>query len=158
MPSTTTTVWPRGSGAWFCAAIVLFQGAMAWPVRAEGRAGDPVAPAGAEVAPALRTYRAKAGESLDHVIRQTMPESPLKIELLRKAFVDLNGKAFTGGNAAKLRANVTLQVPDTQRLTRSVLAAQAEGHPASHAAEEPPYRSGPTSGVTQEGRRWVRYP
>ena len=158
MKSINTTVPSHPSWFWPCAASVLLLGAIALPARAAGAQASPAVTANTENAQAVRSYRTKAGESLDQVIKQTMPESPLRIELLRKAFVDLNGHAFVGGKASKMRSKVTLQVPDAQRLARAVLGSVVEAKVSDPAAEDASNRSGPTSGVTQEGRRWVRYP
>ena len=158
MKSINTAVLHHPYCFWPCAASVLLLGATALSARAEGAPASPATTANTERAHAVRTYRPKAGESLDHVIKQTMPDSPLRIELLRKAFVDLNSQAFVGGNASKMRAKVTLQVPDSQHLTRAVLGHQVEAKVSDPAAEDASNRSGSTSGVTQEGRRWVRYP
>lgn len=98
-----------------------------------------------------RTYTPQAGESLDSVIRKTMVDSPLKIELLRQAYLNLNPQAFVAGNVGRLRAGVALRVPDHDQLMRATLAPQAKDTDAS------PSRSGPQSGAN-ERRDWVRYP
>jgi Tfp pilus assembly protein FimV len=158
MKTINTAVFPHPYWFWPCAATVLLLGAIALPARAAGAQASQAVPANSESAQAVRSYRPKAGESLDHVIKQTMPESPLRMELLRKAFVDLNSHAFVGGNASKMRSKVTLQVPDAQRLARAVLGSVIEARVSDPAADDATNRSGPTSGATQEGRRWVRYP
>ncbi|MEI7537751.1 MAG: hypothetical protein WCJ76_11085 [Comamonadaceae bacterium] len=158
MKTINTPVFPYAYWFWTWAASVLLLGAIALPARAEGAQASPAAAANPESAQAVRSYRPKAGESLDHVIKQTMPESPLRIELLRKAFVELNSQAFVGGNASRMRSKVTLQVPDSKRLARAVLGPLVEVKVSDPAAEDASNRSGPTSSVTQEGRRWVRYP
>ena len=158
MKSINTAVLHHPYWFWPCAASVLLLGAIALPARAAGAQASQSATANTESAQAVRSYRPKAGESLDHVIKQTMPESPLRMELLRKAFVDLNSHAFVGGNASKMRSKVTLQVPDARRLARAVLGSVIEARVSDPAADDATNRSGPTSGATQEGRRWVRYP
>ena len=58
------------------------------------------APASADltVPKLLRTYTTKAGDKLDRIIQKTMADSPLKIELLRQAFMELNPQAFPSGS------------------------------------------------------------
>jgi Tfp pilus assembly protein FimV len=77
-----------------------------------------------------------------------MADSPLRMELLRKAFIQLNPQAFPGGQASRLRADQVLQVPDAMQLLRAVAMPLLEVTEASRAA--------PVS--AQEQRRWVRFP
>lgn len=100
------------------------------------------------VAASTQTYTVKRGETLDKIIQKTMADSPLRIELLRKAFIELNPQAFPGGQASRMRADQLLQVPDALQLLRAVAMPLQEVTEASHAA--------PVS--AQEQRRWVRFP
>lgn len=100
------------------------------------------------VAASTRTYTVKRGETLDKIIQKTMADSPLRIELLRKAFIQLNPQAFPGGQASRLRADQLLQVPDAMQLLRAVAMPLLDVAEASRAA--------PVS--AQEQRRWVRFP
>jgi Tfp pilus assembly protein FimV len=95
-----------------------------------------------------QTYTVKRGETLDKIIQKTMADSPLRIELLRKAFIQLNPQAFPGGQASRMRADQLLQVPDALQLLRAVAMPQLEITETSRAA--------PVS--AQEQRRWVRFP
>ena len=100
----------------------------------------------------LRSYTTKAGDRLDRIIQSTMPDSPLKIEVLRKAFIDLNPRAFPAGTASRMRNGVILQIPDAPKLLASIAA------PASQELVSNKTISGPMSGDFEERRRWVRYP
>ena len=100
------------------------------------------------VAASTQTYTVKRGETLDKIIQKTMADSPLRMELLRKAFIQLNPQAFPGGQASRLRADQVLQVPDAMQLLRAVAMPLLEVTEASRAA--------PVS--AQEQRRWVRFP
>ncbi len=135
------------------ASVVLLV-SLALPARAD----DPAASPSATPAKPLRTYTPKAGESLDRVIKQTMAGSPLSADVLRKAFVDLNPHAFVAGNASKMRAKVSLKVPDSQGLIQAVLAPHIQASLVAAAADEAKNMSGSTSGVSDERRHWVRYP
>ncbi len=134
----------------FCAISILLFASLGLPARADGPVAAP--------SKLLRTYTPKAGENLDRVIKQTMADSPLRIELLRKAFVDLNGHAFVAGNASKMRANVTLQVPDSKLMMLAALGPQVQANLVPPTIDDTKSRSGSTSGVTDERRDWIRFP
>lgn len=89
---------------------------------------------------APQTYNVRTGDTLDQVIRQTMGSSPLKVELLRQAFIDQNPKAFTRTSPRYLMAGAVLNVPNHEELLRQHLNANK-----------------PTSWV-DERKNWVRYP
>ena len=57
------------------------------------------------------------GEYLDLIIEKTLPESPIREDLLRKAFVRLNPNAFGGnGNPNYLFARQKLKIPSVEDL------------------------------------------
>ena len=59
----------------------------------------------------------KEGEYLDLIIEKTLPNSPIKPDLLRKAFVKINPTAFGGrGNPNYLFAKKTLKIPSVEDL------------------------------------------
>lgn len=99
-----------------------------------------------------RSYTVQRGDTLDRVIKLTMPDSPLKIELLRKAFVDGNPQAFISGNVSRLRSGAVLQVPDHSKLLRSTLLPVLEGTEAAALGGE-----GRVSNAGDQ-RSWVRFP
>lgn len=128
----------------------LFGGLAVSPltVRAES------APVSASQTPLVpqKSYTTKAGDRLDRIIQAAMPDSPLKIEVLRKAFIDLNPLAFPDGSASRMRKGVVLQIPDAPKLLASIAA------PAPQELAANKKISGPMSGDFEERRRWVRYP
>jgi Tfp pilus assembly protein FimV len=87
------------------------------------------------------TYRVKPGDSLDKVIRQTMGESPLKVELLRKAYIQQNPQAFVKTSPPVLRSGVVLAVPNHDDLLRQYL------RPRDGMLSDP-----------NDRKNWVRYP
>jgi hypothetical protein len=103
-------------------------------------------------APAVHTYQPKPKETLDQVIEHTLAGSPLKIELLRQAFVAQNPQAFAPGKPPKLRKGVTLTVPDHDELLRVHLGARA----TPVADPSLPARAAPST--VEERRRWVQFP
>ena len=94
-----------------------------------------------EAAVGASTYRVKPGDTLDKVIRQTMGESPLKVELLRKAFIQQNPQAFVKTAPPVLRAGATLSIPNHDDLLRQYL------RPRDGVVYDP-----------SERKNWVRYP
>lgn len=120
-----------------------------FPPNLAPKAAAPVAPVRPAVVASGRTYKVLRGDSLDKVIQKTMAESPLRVELLRNAFIELNPQAFPGGQASRMRTAETLNVPDAVQLLRAVATPLMETEDASRAAA-------PASAEQQ--RRWVRFP
>jgi hypothetical protein len=79
-----------------------------------------------------------------------MADSPLRIELLRQAYVESNPGAFLQGKAPQLRKNVALTVPNHEQLLKRFLPPV----PIVDVAQQQP-ASGSSS---EERRRWVQYP
>ena len=114
-----------------------------------------VAPATAGTPNPMRTYIPRTGESLDQIISKTMPDSPLKIDLLRQAFVRANPQAFMayrGGNAKPkgLPKGATLIVPDHNQLLKTVLS-NAGVNPVED-------NHSPVTSSAEQRKAWVRYP
>lgn len=116
------------------------------------RAAEPTPPAIGQQAVAGQTYNVVRGDTLDRIIQTTLRNSPLKIELLRKAFVDLNPQAFVSGNVSRLRAGVVLQVPDHAQLLRSTVLPLLTDTDAALVTGEA------RSSNASERRRWIRFP
>lgn len=108
----------------------------------------------AQAAPA-GSYQVVSGDTLDKVIRKTMPESPLRIEILRNAFVQQNPQAFTKSPPRALMAGVVLNVPNHDDLLRSYMV------PGQSAGNSGVGRGGGYSTADMnmnERKNWVRYP
>lgn len=99
------------------------------------------------------TTTVQRGETLDRVIRRTLPHVPLQLDFLRKAFVSLNPQAFPTGSVHLMRAGSTLQVP-SMAVLRQMLVQQ---NPAT-AAFFAPDPSAPGHHSAHDTRRWVRFP
>ena len=128
--------------------------ALAPLARAAGEVAPPK-PASNMATPAAKTYKPKAGETLDQVIAKTMGSSPLSLTILRQAFIDQNPQAVVAGKPPKLptlRKGATLNLPDHDLLLRGVLASvtpvAAPGETAPRAAQSTP----------EERKRWVQFP
>jgi Tfp pilus assembly protein FimV len=112
-------------------------------------------PAANMATPTAKTYKPKAGETLDQVIAKTMGSSPLSMRILRQAFIDQNPQAIVAGKPGKLptlRKGATLNLPDHDLLLRGVLASvtpmAAPSETAPRAAQSTP----------EERKRWVQFP
>ena len=125
-------------------------------------AAAPAAPAAASkthsapalAAPALPpgSYKPKQGESLDAVITKTLGDSPLKLAVLRAAFIQQNPAAFVEGKAPLLRKGAVLMVPDHNALLLSLMPPTPA--PAPLAAMESQAAPSPDD----DRKRWVKYP
>jgi len=101
-----------------------------------------------------RSYTVMRGDTLDRVIQKTLSGSPLKIELLRKAYLELNPQAFIAADMTRLRAGALLQVPDHAQLLRSTILPMLDGAEAAAASGDGRY----TNANASERRSWVRFP
>jgi Tfp pilus assembly protein FimV len=95
------------------------------------------------------TYTPKSSDTLDKIIGLTLKDSPLRIEILRQAFISQNPTAFTGGKTLKVTKGLVLSVPDHDQLLLDTVGEKVQAiatirHEASTNAEE--------------RKRWVRYP
>jgi Tfp pilus assembly protein FimV len=118
-------------------------------------AGDAAA---VEAAPKpAATYTPRNGETLDHVIQVTMPDSPLKMDLLRRAFISQNPQAFVTPitTPPRMKKGAVLSVPDHKKLLLSVAAPLTVEADADPAATQ---RSPAAVSSAEERKRWVRYP
>ena len=130
----------------------LLSGLSAHASAAENPANNPAALAPPEPAPLARTYLPQPSETLDQVIARTLPASPLKIELLRQAYLAHNPQAIAPGKVPKLRKAMPLTVPDHEALLRQYLGSPA---PLPEASTAPaPF----TPSSSEERRRWVQFP
>ena len=116
------------------------------------------------------SYKPRPGQSLDQVITQTMRDSPLKLAVLRQAFIRQNPAAFEAGKTPRLRKGAVLIVPDHAALLLSLMppslaAAAPMAMPvaapmaASVAAPVDVESASPlTQAAGDDRRQWVRYP
>lgn len=105
--------------------------------------------------PAPRTYQVVSGDTLDQVIRKTMPNSPLRADILRNAFIQQNPQAFTKSPPRSLMAGVVLNVPNHDDLLRSYMV------PGNSPGNSGVNRGGGYSTADMnmnERKNWVRFP
>ena len=106
--------------------------------------------------PAPRTtYQVVSGDTLDKVSKKTMPDSPLRIDILRNAFVQQNPQAFTKSPPRALMAGAVLNVPKHDDLLRSYMV------PGNAPGNSGTLRGGGYSTADMnmnERKNWVRFP
>jgi len=113
--------------------------------------------AAGEAAPAAAkpaaTYTPRAGETLDHVIHVTMPDSPLKMDLLRRAFITQNPQAFLNPATTppRIKKGAVLTVPDHQKLLQAIVGPLITEPDLDNRAAAP-------VSSAEDRKRWVRYP
>ena len=134
----------------YAAACLLL--ALPTPGHAASSASNPAPEAAPAPAPVPRSYQPKRSETLDQVIAKTLPGSPLKIELLRQAFIAQNPQAIVPGKVPKPRKGMLLLVPDHGELLRTYLGSR---EPAPELAP-PVARFVPST--PEERKRWVQFP
>lgn len=146
----------------FACVCLVFFGVVMSAFAAEKNSAMPTAPS-APSAPATTkvttpstpvitipgTYTPKSSDTLDKIIALTLKDSPLRIEILRQAFINQNPKAFTGGKTLKVTKGLVLSVPDHDQLLLDTVGDKVQAiatirYEASTNAEE--------------RKRWVRYP
>lgn len=77
-------------------------------------------------------YKVQAKDTLDSVIKKTLPTTPFSSEILREAFMKTNPQVFPEGRPQRLRAGQTLRIPDAAML-RLVVLGEVSGKADSHA-------------------------
>jgi Tfp pilus assembly protein FimV len=82
-----------------------------------------------------------------------MPDSPLKMDLLRRAFISQNPQAFVTPltTPPRMKKGAVLTVPDHQKLLQATVAplvAEPEGDGRAPAS----------ASSADDRKRWVRYP
>lgn len=97
-------------------------------------------------------YTTKAGDNIERLMQNAMPNSPLSPAVLRKSLADLNPKTVTGKAGQKFKTGTAITLPDHGQLVRSQL------EPFAAASHDTPARSGYSTGDASSRRNWIRYP
>jgi Tfp pilus assembly protein FimV len=114
---------------WLCGVVIA---APVWALAAASPTSTPPSTPSTP-SPLRSTYQVVAGDTLDKVIHKVMPDSPLRAEILRNAFVQQNPQAFTKSAPRALIPGAVLRVPSHDALLRNYL-------------------------VVNEHKNWVRFP
>jgi Tfp pilus assembly protein FimV len=102
------------------------------------------------------TVTVQRGETLDRLIRRTLPDVPLHPDFLRKAFVSLNPQVFPSGSPNQMRAGASLKVPSLPALRQMMLTQYPGAAPLLQGA--PSQTEHKAAIDPNDQRRWVRYP
>jgi Tfp pilus assembly protein FimV len=102
------------------------------------------------------TVTVQRGETLDRLIRRTLPDVPLHPDFLRKAFVSLNPQVFPSGSPNRMLAGARMQVPSMAALRQMMLSQ----HPSSAALlQGGDARANHAGSIDPSDQRsWVRFP
>lgn len=79
-------------------------------------------------------YKVQAKDTLDSVIKKTLPTTPFSLEILREAFIKANPQVFPEGRSQRLRAGQSVRIPDAAML-RLVVLGEVGGKADSHASD-----------------------
>ena len=107
---------------------------------------EPAAPA------STTTYTTKAGDTVERVLKNTMADSPLNPQVLRKALADANPNVVNGKAGQKFKTGTAIVLPEHSAVVRNTL----EAHMAP--GTEGFTRSGTSASDPGSRRHWVRYP
>jgi Tfp pilus assembly protein FimV len=102
--------------------------------------------------PALAIYTTQAGDTVERVLKNAMPDSPLNPSLLRKALVDANPNVVSGKVGQKFKTGTVIHVPEHAALVRSTLETYAP------LGTESAPRNGFSASDPASRRHWIRYP
>jgi Tfp pilus assembly protein FimV len=103
-------------------------------------------------APHAATYTTKAGDSIERLLHNAMPSSPLNPALLRKALADQNPQTVNGKPGQKFKTGTVIHLPDHGQLVRNSL------EPFASQSQDSTTRNGYSAGDPSSRRNWIRYP
>ena len=114
------------------------------------------------------TYTAKKSITLDGLMKEVYPNSPLHASILSKALVSANPKLLNGKTNQNIQRNATLNIPNQTQLIVQTLSPyapppppQAPAPPIAFAPPPPPAeanQNGSQSSDPSSRRLWVRFP
>jgi Tfp pilus assembly protein FimV len=88
---------------------------------------------------------------VDKLIQKFYANSPLSVNVLRKALVDANPKVITGNPQQRVKAGTVIVVPDHGEVVKHVLAPHV-------VAKQVILDQNPTASDYQSRKHWVRFP
>lgn len=100
---------------------------------------------------ASHSYTPSVGESLERIVAKTMPNSPLRSDVLAQAFVALNPQAFGKSVPLRTLGSAALQVPNHNQLMHIALASASEPRQVSAP------KATPAPAPVERREQWVRY-
>ncbi len=97
------------------------------------------------------SYTVAQSTPIDKLVHTLYANSPLNTTVLRQALVDANPKIITGNPQQRVKAGLSIVVPDHAQVVKAVLTPLAA--PATE-TQEP----GPSAREYSARRQWVRFP
>ena len=105
------------------------------------------------------TYTAKKSITLDGLMKEVYPSSPLQASILNKALVSANPKLLNGKTNQSIKRGATLNIPNHTQLVVETLAPYAPPPPPMAVAPPPDANQyGSQSSDPSSRRHWVRFP
>jgi Tfp pilus assembly protein FimV len=105
------------------------------------------------------TYTAKKAITLDGLMKEVYPSSPLQASILNKALVSANPKLLNGKTNQSIKRGATLNIPNHTQLVVETLAPYAPPPPPMAVAPPPDANQyGSQSSDPSSRRHWVRFP
>jgi hypothetical protein len=116
------------------------------------------------------TYTAKKSITLDGLMKEVYPNSPLHASILSKALVSANPKLLNGKTNQSIQRNATLNIPNQTQLIVQALSPYAPPLPPPPPPPAPPVAFAPPPPPAEENqngsqssdpssrRLWVRFP
>jgi Tfp pilus assembly protein FimV len=101
------------------------------------------------------TLVVQRGQTLDMIIRRHLPDSPYKIEIVRRAIIEMNPAVFPARTPHLMRAGAQMVLPTPEQIRQSVLASNPAMKPYLMADEE---QAGTRASRQRDQSRWVRFP
>jgi Tfp pilus assembly protein FimV len=98
------------------------------------------------------SYTVAQSTPIDKLIHTLYANSPLTVGVLRQALVDANPKVITGNTQQRVKAGVSMVVPDHGQIVRNILTPLAA--PALPENSD----SGPSARDYSVRKPWVRFP
>ena len=110
---------------------------------------------GAPGQPMPGTLVVQRGQTLDMIIRRHLPDSPYKIDIVRRAIIDMNPAVFPARTPHLMRAGAQMVLPTPDQIRQSVLARHPAMKPYLVSDEE---QAGNRASRQRDQSRWVRFP
>jgi hypothetical protein len=108
---------------------------------------------------AAATYTAKKTISLDGLMKEVYPNSPLHASILNKALMEANPKLLNGKASQNIQRGATLNIPNHTQLVVQTLAPFAPPPPiANSSASTEANQYGSQSSDPSSRRLWIRFP
>jgi hypothetical protein len=110
------------------------------------------AAASSEQSAAQKTFTLKNSQTLDKVVQEVYKDSPLSFPILRNALLKANPLILSGNPAQRIKAGLTLTIPDHSQLVMQTLSA------LTNDAEGTDKQGRHYSADASARRNWVRFP